>query len=362
MSGCKLVRIGLLFRALGAVAVLANVDPLTELNNLRAANGIPAGITENPAWSAGCAQHMNYLELNDFAGDWHTEVPGRPGYTEAGKAAAGSAVLSNAPSLGLQPDWETSPFHFAQLLAPKLSVSGSAAGCIYTWPGYKRPEPPTLALYTYPGDGVEGATSPYLYVFGFGGGTGEGTLSDASLTGPSGPVGVNVIDNHTPGAAGYLPPGGILSPAEPLEDDATYTAQVTFTSDAGLQAVRRWTFATGELGAATESVGEADPDDSSPATPLPSGRTPRMGLALKPTRAGARLTISAQGAAIGRTARVTVQRTDCKCRPTKRTLKLTRTPRRIDAKGTTMKVTVSLSGFYFGEIPYRGLTLVRTLS
>jgi hypothetical protein len=28
----------------------------------------------------------------------------------------------------------------------------------------------------------------------------------------------------------------------------------------------------------------------------------------------------------------------------------------------TMQVTVSLSGFYFGEIPYRGLTLVRTLS
>ena len=53
-----------------------------------------------------------------------------------------SSVLSNAPSLGLEPDWETAPFHFAQLLAPKLSVSGAAPGCIYTWPGYRRPEPP----------------------------------------------------------------------------------------------------------------------------------------------------------------------------------------------------------------------------
>ena len=41
------MRIGLLFRALGAAAVLVNVDPLTKLNSLRAANGIPAGIAEN---------------------------------------------------------------------------------------------------------------------------------------------------------------------------------------------------------------------------------------------------------------------------------------------------------------------------
>ena len=117
------MRIELLLNALGMVAVVAGSDPLTELNNLRAANGIPAGITENPTWSSGCAQHMSYLERNGFAGDWHTEAPGNPGYTEAGKAAAGSAVLSNAPSLGLEPDWSQTPFHFAQILAPALSVS-----------------------------------------------------------------------------------------------------------------------------------------------------------------------------------------------------------------------------------------------
>ena len=328
------MRIGLLFRALGAVAVLANADPLTELNNLRAANGIPAGISENPAWSAGCAQHMHYLELNDFAGDWHTEVAGRPGYTDAGKAAAGSSVLSNAPSLGLEPDWQISPFHFAQLLAPRLSVSGAVPGCIYTWPGYQRPQPAQLELYTYPGDGVQDATSQYLYVFGFGAGVADGTLSDAVLIGPDGAVPLNVVDNHTPGAQGYLPPGGFLSPSEPLQDDTAYTAQVTFTSDQGVRAVKRWSFSTGELGAAAEQpVGEAGDSDASAATPLPNGRTPRMTLGLTPTRRGARLTIRAQGAAIGRTARVTVQRRDCKCRATRRTLKLTRTPRRLDSTG-----------------------------
>ena len=142
------------------MAVLANADPLTELNNLRAANGIPAGIAENPTWSAGCALHMQYLELNGFAGDWHTEVPGRPGYTDAGKQAADSSVLSNAPSLGLDPEWETAPFHFAQLLAPKLSVSGSVPGCIYTWPGYRRPEPPTLSAVHVSGRRRDGRDQP----------------------------------------------------------------------------------------------------------------------------------------------------------------------------------------------------------
>jgi hypothetical protein len=358
------VRIGLLLNALGAAAVLANVDPLTELNSLRAANGIPAGISENPSWSAGCAAHMKYLELNDYAGDWHTEVPGRPGYSDAGKQAAGSSVLSNAPSLGLDPDWDASPFHMAQLLAPKLSVSGAAPGCIYTWPGYKRPEPATLALYTFPGDGVAGATSPYLYAFGFGGGVEEGTLSAASLTGPDGPIAVNVIDNHTPGAEGYLPPGGILSPAEPLADDSSYTAQVTFTSDEGDQVTRRWSFSTGELGAPTEEpVGEADTgDNSATATPLPGGRTPRVTLTLRALGAGARATISAQGNAVGRTARVTLQRTDCRCRPTRRTFRLNRSGRRFESKGRPLRVTVSVSGFFADDIPYRGLTLVRTLS
>jgi hypothetical protein len=344
------------------VAVLANVDPLTELNSLRAANGIPAGITENPTWSAGCAQHMKYLELNGFAGDWHTEEPGRPGYSEAGKQAANSSVLSNAPSLGLEPAWETAPFHFAQLLAPKLSVSGAVPGCIYTWPGYRRPEPAALTLFTYPGNGVTGATSPYLYVLGFGGGTTEGTLSDASLAGPSGLVALNVVDNHTPGAQGYLPPGGFLSPAEPLEDASQYTAQVTFTSDEGTRATARWSFSTGELGAvAEEQTGEAGSGDGT-ATPLPSGRTPRMTLAVKPSGGGARATVSATGNAVGRSARVTLQRLDCKCRPARKTVKLSKRPRRFESRGRPVRVTVALPGFFVGDIPYRGLTLVRTLS
>ena len=160
-----------------------------------------------------------------------------------------------------------------------------------------------------------------------------------------------MIDNHTPGAEGYLPPGGFLSPAEPLEDDTTYTAQVTFTSDEGVQAIKRWTFSHGRAGRGADEPAARPTRRTRAATPLPSGRTPRMTLALKPTGDGARATISAQGNAVGRTARVTLQRLDCKCRPTKRTLRLTRTPRRFDSAGVPVRVTVSLSGFFAGEIP-----------
>ena len=87
-----------------------------------------------------------------------------------------------------------------------------------------------------------------------------------------------------------------------------------------------------------------------------------MTLALKPNGGGARATVSAQGNAVGRTVRVTLQRLDCKCRPTKKTVRLSRTARRFESRGRPVRVTVSLSGFFAGDIPYRGLTLVRTLS
>lgn len=350
----------------GLLATASLADPLDDLNALRAANGLPAGIVENPAWSAGCALHMKYLALNDFAGDWHTESPSRPGYTAAGLAAAGSSVLSSAPSVGLETNWEDAPFHFAQLLAPRLSVTGYADGCMYTWPGYLRAEPAELRLYTYPGDGAQSTTSPYLYVLGFGGGTTGATLSEATLTGPGGAVPVHSVDNHTPGVEGLLPPGGIVIPDAPLEYGGVYTAQVTFTSDAGLRTVKRWSFRAGAVpaGAVDDRLGEASPDEFAPAEALPAGRTPRVKLALNAARGGgARATLSASGNAVGRRVRVKVQRLRCSsCRASTRTLKLTKKARRIDTGRRPVRVTVTLAGFWSGEIPYRGLTLVSSLS
>ena len=310
------MRIGLLLQALGTVAALANVNSLTELNSLRAANGIPAGIINNPSWSAGCAAHMNYLELNDYEGEWHTEVRGRPGYTDAGKQAAGSSVLSNASSVG-------STRTGSRRRSTSRSCSRRScrfrlgAGLQYTWPGYLRPEPRRYgALHLSRRRrrrGDEPVPVRARVRWGCRRGHAVGRVDHRSR----GPVDVNVIDNHTPGAEGYLPPGGVLAPAAPLEDDSTYTAQVTFTSDEGAQATRRWSFSTGELGAATEqSIGEADPwgNDRRAVAERPHAADDADAAALG---GGARATIAAQGNALGRTARVTLQRTDCRCRPTK---------------------------------------------
>ena len=234
------MRIGLLFRALGrGVAVLANVDPLTELNNLRAANGIPAGIAENPAWSAGCAQHMHYLELNGFEGDWHTEVPGRARATPTpARPPPGSSVLSNAPSLGLEPDWETSPFHFAQLLAPKLSVSGYARRLHLHLARLQAARAAGAARSTrYPGDGVPARRARTCTSFGFGGGIGERHAERRVADRPDGPVAVQRRSTTTPpGAAGLPPAGRDPRPRRAARGRRASTPpQVTFTSDEGLQ-------------------------------------------------------------------------------------------------------------------------------
>jgi hypothetical protein len=347
-------------RLLSAIAVAAAANPLAALNELRAKNGIPAGIVENPAWSANCAAHMRYLELNGFRGDWHTEQPGRPGYSEAGRAAAGSAVLSNAPSVGLETNWEDWPFHFAQLLSPKLSVSGYADGCLYTWPGYQRPEPATLTTFVYPGDGARGATSPYLYVLGYGGQTTGATLSDATLTGPYGRIALRIVDNRT---ADTLPPGGFLVPESPLEHDTPYTARVTFASDTGEREVRRWSFTTGTVSDGQSLHGEAGPTAILPAEGVPSARRPKVTLALyRTTRGGTQARIAARGHTIGRRARVTVRRLDCRCPARTRTMTLTKATRRITSSGRALRVTVRLNGFWAGEIPFRGLTLTQSLS
>jgi hypothetical protein len=251
------------------------------LNAQRAANGIPAGIVENPDWSNGCALHNEYLRLNpdEWSSNPHDERPGRPGYTQAGRQAAQSSVLSSADGYadtGATNPWEYAPIHLMQLLAPQLSVTGYAdtpGACMWTWPGYQRPGPAQPALYSYPGDGatiyssmtanespfVPGdfvqlpkgtKTGPHLYVFADGADDSSvrGTITSASLTGPSGPVEVRTVDNGTEGPLGrlgtYLPPGGIVIPVRPLQANASYTAAVTFATEGGATLSRTWTFRT----------------------------------------------------------------------------------------------------------------------
>ncbi len=241
-------------------------EAIAWLNAQRAANGIPAGITDEPAWNEDCRLHMAWWAKNRDAANPHIETPGTPGYTTGGAFAGANSVLAEGiewePSRsfpwGARDPWEEAPIHLMQLLGPELSVSGYSPVCMVTWGGYKRTPPPEPELVTYPGNGTrfvysaetadewpftpaafaglrEGArTGPYLYVLGWG--TGRGRLTAAALSGPRGPLQIATVDNETKGPkgelGGYLPPGGIIIPAHPLTPGTTYTASATFQPNA----------------------------------------------------------------------------------------------------------------------------------
>ncbi|HWC87238.1 MAG TPA: hypothetical protein VG388_11915 [Solirubrobacteraceae bacterium] len=261
-----LLCLALLSGSASAAGTISSGQALRYLNAQRAANGIPAGVTNNSAWDTGCADHIAWEEENPTSANPHQEIPGTPGYTAAGAAAGQSSVLaiggdwaaSSAYPWGEANPWEMSPIHLMQLLSPDLSASGWGDDgrdiCMITWAGYDRPPPAVPKLMTYPGAGTSFiypseiasewpftpgdfvglrggmATGPNLFVFGYG--TGRGAITSASLTGPGGPVEIKTVDDTTTGPAGdlgaYLPAGGIIIPVTPLTPGAVYTANVTF--------------------------------------------------------------------------------------------------------------------------------------
>lgn len=250
------------------------------LNVQRAVNGIPAGITENPAWSDGCVKHDHYMALNGIV---HDEDPAKPGYTAEGDQAGNTSVLyqSDVWTTARNP-FEEAPIHLHQLLAPRIDVMGAAEtegfGCATTLASRNRPAPPAAVTYTYPADAAtewpaqqtarEGpytpgeklgipqgtATGPYLYVMVDGPTLTPFDVADitaASLTGPAGPVEVLIVDNFTPDVGNFLPTGGMLIPRNPLAPGSPYTAQISATvQPQGGPAVvfdRTWSFKTGQL-------------------------------------------------------------------------------------------------------------------
>jgi hypothetical protein len=272
-----------------AVAPVANAataqQTIATLNAQRAANVIPAGITENPGWSQDCMEHDQYMQENGGVLT-HVEVPANPGYSAGGKFAAGNAVLAKDASWDTGNPYEYSPLHLDQLLAPALQTVGTADfdgfSCTTTFPGWTRPAPASLTIYTYPGPGAAiyssevanelpftpgmlvglspGAkTGPNLLVFVAAPNesptANPATLSQVTLTGPSGTVAVDTVDGNTriPGGASascpsgtvacYIASGGFIIPVRPLRASATYHARVV-VGLAGAQTAHDWTFTT----------------------------------------------------------------------------------------------------------------------
>ena len=246
---------------------------------------------------------------------------------------------------------------------------GSPTAASITWPGYRAARAARRCASTrIPGDGVRGATSARTCTSSASAaGRATGTLSRRVAHRPVRPRrACSVVDNHTPGAEGYLPPGGYprarraargTTRPTPRRSRSPPTRATQASSSAGASAPASSSDA--DRGA---DYGEAEPSRDASAAPLPSGRTPRMALALRRRAARGARADRQRARQRGRPARAgdaAAARLPAAGRRTT-TLKLTQTPRRFDSRGRPVRVTVSLAGFFAGEIPYRGLTLVRT--
>ncbi len=247
--------VGLLLTAPATAAT--GTDIVSYVNAQRAANGIPAAITERPDWSQSCAEHNRYMDQNEAV--THAEDPSMPGYTKAGAWAAQNSILTNIGAwTATESPFETAPIHLAQLLAPDLAELGAdqyeGYTCATTYPGYTRPSPAAVTGYSYPGNGATGVvasevaaegpftpgelvglpagteTGPYLMAFLDGPAKiKSATISAASLTGPAGPVAIESIGSDNPNIRDYLPaPMAFLIPRAPLAD-GTYHASVSFS-------------------------------------------------------------------------------------------------------------------------------------
>ena len=262
-----------------ATATAAKV--IRTLNAERRANGIPAGIRDVAAWNQDCKRHDTYMARSHTL--THDESPANPWYTAGGTWAGQNSVLEYGTTWANRDPYEFAPIHLAQLLQPRLnktgafelSSAGTTWGCTVTIGGFKRADPKTNRVYTYPGNGRRGVNYVYvanelpktpnqalgipartgqqLFVFASGPILGANPyavdITKASLHPAGGSnVHVRIADALLPflgiHLGNYLGPGaGIVIPVKPLRPSTRYVASVTMKAN-GMSVSRTWSFTT----------------------------------------------------------------------------------------------------------------------
>ncbi len=189
-----------------SVGDYSSAEIIAALNRQREANGIPP-VRNDPRMAAGCRAYDDYVLRNGLSvADQHFEIPGKPGFSAAGNAAAHASVLASSvgtsyPGMGpvfafgwRQGDpWNNAAFHLFQMMNPALAVSGAdertarlANGqwvrleCLNTFGGPFRTPPATMRTYFYPRSGssvpVRELNQEGASVLGTRGGTAGGPL------------------------------------------------------------------------------------------------------------------------------------------------------------------------------------------
>jgi hypothetical protein len=224
------------------------------LNAERTANGLPAGISENPVWSVACRLHNAYEHRYNAL--THAETEGQAGYSSAGNLIAQTSVLAEGIFWGPGDPYDNAPYHLFDLLNPRISSTGAADsegfGCVEVELGTVRAAPSSVKAYSFPGNHRRGVplsqhaeeqpespaqtvglgkktTGPNLFVY-FDGPWTNGSraqLTSAALRSAHGSVPLRWIDNST---SNLLPPtGAILVPVTPLKPGTTYRVAVRGT-------------------------------------------------------------------------------------------------------------------------------------
>lgn len=252
LCACALLASCALLAPAAGAASTARIIAL--LNAQRAANGIPAGIGEDAAWTAACKAHDAYEHANNAFG--HSETEGKPGYSAAGNLIAQTSVLAEGIDWGPGDPYDNAPYHLFDLLNPRISVTGAADadgfGCVEIELGTLRTPPAKVVAYSYPGNRRRdvpvsetareqpmtpaqtvglgtGATGPNLLVY-FDGPWTNGSraqIAAASMSSPAGAVALRWIDNTTSDL--LAPTGAILVPVKPLRAGTTYRVRVRGT-------------------------------------------------------------------------------------------------------------------------------------
>ena len=238
---------------------------------------------------------MHYLATQRLRGRLaHRGARRGPATPTAGLAAAGSSVLSNAPSLGLETELGD--------LAVSLRAAARAEAV-----GDRLRRRLHVHLARLPAARAGGAAALHLprrrragrrrartcTSSGSAAGRPAARSASASLIGPGGAVAVHV-DRQPHARRRGLPPAGRDRdrPTSRSSDDSLYTAQVTFTSDAGVRAVKRWSFRTGEISARGRG---ADRRGGPAATSAPASAAAGGPHAAARARAQARRAAAARG-------------------------------------------------------------------
>jgi hypothetical protein len=326
------------------------------LNQQRAANAIPAHVAFDSSRTTGCQKHDVYMQHEGLR---HGEDPTSPWWTPEGADMSSGEVLAKGHIVftATSNPWDAAPLHQTLLFDPTVNAAGydenGDFACMRfgfdfgsTPPAYYaftsdtgRTSVPQTEIVSGEGpyapqeavgirQGVP--TGPDILFFTSGVSSDHAVPGSFSLTGPSGPVEVKLVDSTTPAPDGSGQPifqtGGDLIPVKPLEPLARYDAAVTWEDGNGMRTPQTLSFETG-------------------------GRAATMSLSLsKRLSRSRRAKLMAPAAAIGQRAVVTLERRSDHHATTRR-LVLGRSQAIAVPRGS-FTVTVSVASFSRGDTRY----------